>query len=173
MILTYKGKTPKIGKNVFIAANTIIVGDVEIMDGANIWYGTVIRGDTSYIKIGRNTNIQDNCTVHTESGQPTIIGDHVTVGHNAVVHGCTIENRCMIGIGAVVLNNARVKSGSIIAAGSVVTVKQELGPDILAAGIPAAIKKELSEADHQLIDRPVQKYLKLAAEHAAIKPPAD
>ncbi|MFC1798662.1 gamma carbonic anhydrase family protein [Thermodesulfobacteriota bacterium] len=171
MILEYMGKRPKIGNKVFIAASAIIVGDVEIMDGANIWYGTVIRGDTSYVKIGHNTNIQDNCTVHTESGNPTIIGDNVTVGHNAVVHGCTIDNRCMIGIGAIILNQAHVKSGSIIAAGSVVTVRQQLGPGILAAGIPAVRKKELSTADYTLIDRPVQKYLKLAAEHASTKPP--
>ena len=168
MILAYNDKTPRIGKNVFIAPTATIIGDVEIKDGANIWYGTVLRGDTSYIRIGCNTNIQDNCTVHTHSGQPALIGDNVTIGHNAVVHGCTIEDNTLIGIGAVVLNAARVKSGSIIAAGSVVKERQEIGPNNLAAGTPARIKKTLTASTLDLITKPVENYLKLAREHASL-----
>lgn len=167
MILEYNNRKPKIGKNVFIAPTATIIGDVEIMDGANIWYGTVLRGDTSRIRVGRNTNIQDNCTVHTEGNHPALIGDNVTIGHNAVVHGCTVEDESMIGIGAVILNGAYIRTGSIVAAGSVVTEGQEIGPHVLAAGTPAKIKKELSASSNERITRPVKNYLRLASEHAA------
>ncbi|UCG05442.1 MAG: gamma carbonic anhydrase family protein [Desulfobacterales bacterium] len=111
MILKYKDKKPVIGQNVFIAPTATIIGDVEIKDGASIWYGVVIRGDADKIRIGRNTNIQDNCTIHTDEGLPAIIGNRVSVGHNAVIHGCSIEDECLIGIHAVVLNGAKVMSG--------------------------------------------------------------
>ena len=91
MILEYKGQKPKIGKNVFIAPTATVVGDVEIKDGASIWFGTVLRGDRAAVSVGENSNIQDNCTVHADPGKPAIIGDNVSVGHNAVIHACTIE----------------------------------------------------------------------------------
>lgn len=165
MIVSFNGKTPKIGKDVFIAPTATIIGDVEIEDGANIWYGTVVRGDSSYIRIGKNTNIQDNSTVHTDKGGPTIIGKDVTVGHNAVIHGCTVEDRCLIGIGAIVLGKARVKAGTIVAAGSLVRRGQELGPGQLVAGNPAAFKRNLSDADNEMIEAPVRRYLRYAKEH--------
>ena len=91
MIIEFKGKRPQIGKDVFIAPNAVVIGDVVIGDSSSIWFNTVVRGDSDAIRIGRNTNIQDNCTIHIDEGKPTIIGDNVTVDHNAVVHGCTIE----------------------------------------------------------------------------------
>ena len=127
MIVAYEGKTPKIGNNVFIAPTATIIGDVTIDDNASIWYGTVVRGDMEPITIGRNTNIQDNCTVHTDYGHPTIIGGNVSVGHNAVVHGCTIEKNCLIAINAVVLSGAYMAEGAILAAGSVLREKDKLG----------------------------------------------
>ena len=165
MILSFDGITPKIGKNVFIAPTATIVGDVEIGDGASIWYGTVVRGDSSYIRIGKNTNIQDNCTVHPDTGGPTFIGDDVTVGHNAVIHGCTVENRCLIGIGAIVLGKARVKEGSIVAAGSLIKRGQEIGPGQLVVGSPAVFKRDLSDSDSELLDGPVRRYLRFARAH--------
>jgi carbonic anhydrase/acetyltransferase-like protein (isoleucine patch superfamily) len=168
MIIEYKDKHPKIDKNVFIAPTATVIGDVEITEGANIWYGTVLRGDTSFIRIGRNTNIQDNSTVHTDGNNPVIIGDDVTIGHNAVIHGCTIENRSLIGIGAVVLSAALIKTGSIVAAGSVVKEGQIVGPNNLVAGTPASFKKILSETDDAVFDRPVKNYLKLAHEHNTV-----
>ncbi len=143
MIIGFNGKTPKIGKNVFIAPTATIIGDVEIQDNSSIWYGAVLRGDTEAIKVGRNTNIQDNCTVHADPGWPAIIGDRVTVGHNAVVHGCTVEDDSLIGINAVVLNGVRIGSGAIIGAGAVVKERQVIGPYQLAMGVPAAVKKDL------------------------------
>ncbi|MGD8241313.1 MAG: gamma carbonic anhydrase family protein, partial [Desulfobacterales bacterium] len=139
MIEAFKGVRPKIGANVFIAPTAVVIGDVEIMEGASVWYGSVLRGDLAPIRIGRNTNIQDNCTIHVDPGQPALIGESVVMGHNAVVHGCTIEDDSLIGINAVVLNGARIRSGSIVAAGAVVLEKQSIGPLELAAGIPAKV----------------------------------
>lgn len=167
MILKYKDKKPKIEQNVFIAPTAAVIGDVQIDEGANIWYGTVVRGDTSYIKVGKRSNIQDNCTVHTDGDNPVIIGSHVTVGHNAVIHGCTIEDRSLIGIGAVVLSGAVVKTGSIVAAGAVVKEGQVVGPHDLVTGTPASFKKKLSADDTETFDRPVNNYLQLAREHHA------
>ncbi len=168
MIIEYKGIKPKIGTNVFVAPTAMVVGDVEIKDNASIWYGTVIRGDRAPIVIGRNTNIQDNCTVHTDAGSPAVIGDNVTIGHNAVVHGCVLEDRCLIGISAVVLSGAVVKEGSIVAAGSVVIEEQQIGPYHLAAGVPAKTKKILEKKPVEDLPRSVKNYLKLAVDHMEI-----
>ncbi|MEA1949644.1 MAG: gamma carbonic anhydrase family protein [Thermodesulfobacteriota bacterium] len=169
MIFNYKGHKPKIGKNVFIAPTATVIGDVEIKDNASIWYGTVLRGDMAPIIVGKSTNIQDNCTLHTDFDRPAIIGDYVTVGHNAVVHGCIIENYCLIGINAVVLSNASIKTGSVVAAGSVVKHGQVVGPYHLVAGTPASIKKKLSETEMGKRKKTAEHYIKLAVEHKAIK----
>ena len=168
MLLTFKDKTPRIGVNVFIAPNAMIIGDVEIGDNTGIWFGAVIRGDLAPIRIGADSNIQDNCTVHTEVDIPTIIGDNVTVGHNAVIHSCTIENNCLIGIGAIVMDSSVVKSGSIVAAGAVVKYGQQVGPDCLVAGVPASVKKTLPANAADLMQRPSQIYCDLAAEYRQI-----
>ncbi len=165
MILDYKGKQPKIGKNVFIAPTAVIIGNVKIMDNANIWYGTVVRGDRDTITIGSNTNIQDNCTVHIDPGYPVVIGHDVTVAHHAVIHGCTIEDLSLIGIGAIVLNGAVIKEGSVVGSGAVVREGQVVGPYHLVAGVPASLKKELDESIIKKNLRSSRNYIKLAAEH--------
>jgi carbonic anhydrase/acetyltransferase-like protein (isoleucine patch superfamily) len=165
MILAYKDKKPVMGQNVFVAPTAMIIGDVEVQDGASIWYGVVIRGDQANIRIGKNTNIQDNCTVHVDDGLPAIIGDNVSVGHNAVIHGCRIEDECLIAINAVVLSGAIVRSGSVVAAGSVVTAGQEVGPHHLVAGIPAKFKKTLSETPNEIIQKPVRDYHELSKQY--------
>ena len=165
MILDYKGKQPKIGKNVFIAPTAVIIGNVKIMDNANIWYGTVVRGDRDTITIGMNTNIQDNCTVHIDPGYPVVIGHDVTVAHHAVIHGCTIEDLSLIGIGAIVLNGAVIKEGSVVGSGAVVREGQVVGPYHLVAGVPASLKKELDESIIEKNLRSSRNYIKLAAEH--------
>lgn len=144
MILPYGEHVPHIHPTVFMAPTAVIIGDVEIEEGASIWFGAVLRGDMAPIRIGAGTNIQDNCTLHTDIDTPVSIGTGVTVGHNAVVHGCTIEAGCLVGMGALVLNRVRILSGSIIAAGSVVRQDSVIGPGQLAAGTPATIKKDLS-----------------------------
>ena len=165
MIMAYGGKVPKIGSNVFIAPTAAVIGDVEIADGASIWYGAVIRGDLAPIRIGPDTNIQDNCTIHVDGGQPAVIGASVVVGHNAVVHGCTIEDHCLIGINAVILNGAHIRRGSVVAAGAVVLEGQEVGPLELAAGMPAHVRKQLPSEMTQKIRHDAEIYLDLAREH--------
>lgn len=144
MILPYGAQVPRIHSTVFVAPTAVVIGDVEIEEGASVWFGAVLRGDLAPIRIGAGTNIQDNCTLHTDIDTPLFIGAGVTVGHNAVVHGCTIEADCLIGMGALVLNRAKVLKDSIVAAGSVVRQDYAIGPGQLAAGTPATIKKTLS-----------------------------
>lgn len=165
MILAYKGINPQIGHNVFIAPTAVVIGNVRIGDNSSIWYGTVLRGDRDGITIGQNTNIQDNCTVHTDPGKPVNIGNNVSVGHNAVVHGCTLEDNSLVGINATVLNMAVIKSGSIVGSGAVVKQGQSIGPLQLAAGVPATVKKQLTEADVEGIVQTSRTYMLLSQEH--------
>lgn len=165
MILPYKDKRPIIAPDVFIAPNATIIGDVEIASGASIWYGTVLRGDLAPIRIGAQTNVQDNCTIHTDLDKPALIGDHVTVGHNAVVHGCNVENSCLIGMNAVILSGAHLKTGTVIAAGAVVKEGQTAGPFQLLAGMPAVLKKTFTEEIIEVLDLSVDEYLELAKDH--------
>ncbi len=161
----YLDREPKIGKDVFIAPGAVVLGDVEIGDGSSIWYGAVVRGDQAKIRIGSNTNIQDNCTLHADPPSPLTIGDNVTVGHNAVLHGCTIEDDCLIGIGSIILNDAHIKAGSIVASGTVVKEGQVVGPKQLVAGIPAVVKKELGAADVEKNRDNARTYCLLAQKH--------
>lgn len=171
MIREYRGHRPKIGNNVFIAPTAVVIGKVVIGDNASIWYGTVIRGDRDRITIGENVNIQDNCTVHTDPGMPVVIGSGVSVGHAAVVHGCTIEKNSLIGIQAVVLNGAVIREGSVVGSGAVVREGQQVGPFHLVAGVPATLKKELDESILRKNAGTVETYRKLASEHRKIHSP--
>jgi carbonic anhydrase/acetyltransferase-like protein (isoleucine patch superfamily) len=168
MITAYKGIQPDIHAQAFIAEGVVIIGNVKIKQHASVWYGTVVRGDIEPIVIGENTNIQDNCTLHTEYDFPLVIGRNVSVGHNAVVHGCTVEDDCLIGIGAIVLNGAHVKRGSVVAAGSVVREGQVVGPYQMVAGAPARVKRELDEESLRPFLQPAKNYLKHAAGHREI-----
>lgn len=144
LIKELKGHTPKIGKDCFLAETATLIGEVEIGDNCSIWYSAVLRGDVHYIKVGNNTNIQDNATVHaTYKKSPTNIGNNVTIAHGAIVHGCTINDNVMIGMNAVVLDNAVVNSNTIIAAGSVVTKGTIVESGCVYAGIPAKKIKEI------------------------------
>lgn len=165
VILEYKGNRPRIGHNVFIAPTAVVIGKVSIGNNASIWFGTVIRGDRDTITIGDNTNIQDNCTVHTDPGKPVHIGGGVSIGHAAVIHGCTIENDCLIGIKAAVLNKAVIRRGSIVASGAVVREGQEVGPFQLVAGVPAEVKKGLDDKTLNNIRETVEIYTRLAGEY--------
>jgi len=139
------GKSPIYGNNCFFADNAAIIGDVEMGNDCSIWFGAVLRGDVHYIKLGNNVNIQDNATIHaTYKKSPTNIGDNVSIAHNAVVHGCTIKDNVLIGMGAVVLDNAVIESNSIVAAGSVVTKGTHVESGSVYAGSPAKKIKEIS-----------------------------
>ena len=154
-----RGFTPKIGKNCFIAENAVIIGDVTIGDDCSIWYGVVLRGDVNTIRIGNRVNIQDNASVHTlYQRSVTIIGDDVSVGHNAVVHGAKVGNNVLVGMGAILMDNAEIADGSIIAAGAVVLTGEKLEPGVYA-GVPAKKVKEGSEAVTAAAHKNAQGYM--------------
>ena len=165
MILEYNGKRPRIGKRVFIAPTAVIIGDVEIGDGASIWFGAVLRGDEGRIVIGSETNIQDNAVLHTTPDHPTILADRVTIGHGALLEGCTIEEGAVIGMGAVVLHEAVVGAQAMIGAGSVVTQRAQIPPRQLAAGSPAEVKKEISGTALRSIEDSAAHYCELSARY--------
>ena len=173
MILEFNGIRPRIGQNVFIAPTAVVIGDVSIGHNASIWFGTVVRGDRDAITIGEGTNIQDNCTVHTDPGKPVRIGHGVSVGHAAVVHGCTVENDCLIGIKAVVLNGAVIRQGSIVASGAVVREGQEVGPFHLVAGVPAEVKRSLDDRSLEKIRGTVKTYKRLAGGYMGAESPKE
>ena len=159
IIRELRGFTPKIGKNCFIAENAVIIGDVTIGDDCSIWYGVVLRGDVNTIRIGNRVNIQDNASVHTlYQRSVTIIGDDVSVGHNAVVHGAKVGNDVLVGMGAVLMDNAEIADGSIIAAGAVVLSNEKLEPGVYA-GVPAKKVKEGSEAITAAAHKNAQGYM--------------
>jgi carbonic anhydrase/acetyltransferase-like protein (isoleucine patch superfamily) len=172
MIISYNGKQPQIDAHTFVAPTAVIIGDVRIRKGASIWYGVVLRGDMEPIVIGENTNIQDNCTVHTDYGHPTVIGSNVSVGHNAVIHGCNIAADTLIGIGAVILSGSSIEKGSVVAAGSVVSEGQKIDPGQLVAGTPARVKRVLTDEDRKRFSKTVENYKKLGHEHGKLFKPA-
>jgi carbonic anhydrase/acetyltransferase-like protein (isoleucine patch superfamily) len=144
-IVELGGIAPTIGEDVFLAPTAVLVGDVRIGDRANIWFGTVLRGDVSHIEIGAGCSIQDTAVIHCAADLPTVIGRNVVVGHGAMLEGCTVEEGALIGMGAIVLQHATVGAGAMVAAGAVVAERQQIAPKALAGGIPARIiKKELS-----------------------------
>ncbi len=148
MKLTYNGKFPEVHESAYVAGNAVVVGDVVIGAGSSVWFNAVVRGDENYIKIGSRTNVQDSCILHvTHKTHPLFLGDDITIGHGAIVHGCRIKNVCLIGIGAVVLDGAVVGEQSIVAAGSVVKEGMIVPPRTLVAGVPAVVKRELTQED--------------------------
>jgi len=152
MILSLAGRSPRIPASAFVAASADVIGDVEIGENSSVWFQSVLRGDIEPIRIGANSNIQDGTIVHTMVSWPVVVGDWVTVGHRAVLHGCTIESHCLIGMGAVILNNVRVGEGSIVAAGALVPENTAIPPASLYAGVPARLKRQLTDADRGFID---------------------
>jgi len=145
VILPVKGIQPEFGKDCFIAPNATIVGDVKMGDGCSVWFNAVVRGDVNSIRIGNKVNIQDGAVIHcTYEKTKTIIGDNVSIGHNAIVHGCTVEDNVLIGMGAIVMDNARIGSNTIIAAGAVVLEGTQVEPGTIYAGVPAKKVKEIS-----------------------------
>jgi carbonic anhydrase/acetyltransferase-like protein (isoleucine patch superfamily) len=144
----YRGQLPRVHPTAFIDASAQVIGDVEIGEESSVWMCAVIRGDVHWIRVGRRTSIQDGTVVHAMTGtHPTSIGDNVTVGHAAVIHGCTIENLCLIGMGAILLNGARVGAGSVVAAGTLLTENMNVPPKSLVMGNPGKVKRLLTQAE--------------------------
>ncbi|QLE01482.1 gamma carbonic anhydrase family protein [Galbibacter sp. BG1] len=140
------GKHPSFGKDIFLAENATVVGDVEMGDYCSVWFNAVVRGDVHYIKIGNKVNIQDGAVIHcTYKKYPTTIGNNVSIGHNAIVHGCTIQDNVLIGMGSIVMDNCVVESNAIIAAGAVVTQNTRVESGAIYAGVPAKKVKDISE----------------------------
>ncbi|MHB8232858.1 MAG: gamma carbonic anhydrase family protein [bacterium] len=161
IIESYLGKYPKIDETAYLCENVVIIGDVEIGTGSSIWFGSVVRGDVNYIRIGSYTNVQDNSVLHVQHDTgPLIIGNGVTIGHNANLHGCEIGDNCLIGIGAIVLTGARVGKNCIIAAGAVVKENFIVPDGSLVAGIPGVIKKSLGNKEIASIKESADNYIK-------------
>ncbi|MBK1990781.1 gamma carbonic anhydrase family protein [Sphaerospermopsis aphanizomenoides BCCUSP55] len=156
--------SPDFSQAAFIAPNAVVVGSVNIAAGASLWYGAVVRGDVERIEIGECTNIQDGAILHGDPGLPTILEDHVTIGHRAVVHSAHIERGSLIGIGAIILNKVRIGHSSIIGAGAVVT--KDIPPCSLVVGIPAKVVRQLTETEAAELIEHAEKYKKLALVHA-------
>lgn len=152
--------TPRIDSSARIFEGAVVIGDVEIGAQSGIWYGTVVRGDVHSIRIGKRTNIQDLSMVHVtgETG-PTHIGDDVTIGHKAMLHGCRIQDRVLVGMGAIILDNAVIGSDSFVAAGSLVPSRMEVPPGVLVMGSPARVKRELTEKEKKGILESAEHYV--------------
>ncbi len=145
-----------------------MIGDVTLQAGASVWYGAVLRGDVERISVGARSNIQDNCTLHADPGFPVTIGERVSVGHNAVVHGATVEDDCLIGMGATVLNGAVIGAGSLVAAQALVPQGMRVPPGSLVAGVPAKVRRELTEEERQGVTLNGTHYAELAKAHQEI-----
>ncbi len=151
---------PKLGKNVFLASGVKIIGNVEIGSESSVWYNSVIRGDVHYIKIGTQTNIQDCSMLHVTNGKyPLNIGNKVTIGHSVKLHGCTLEDLCLIGIGAIILDGAVVRENAMVAAGSVIKPNFTVPFGKLAAGVPAKIIRDLTEEEIADFERSAERYV--------------
>ncbi|MFJ3105179.1 gamma carbonic anhydrase family protein [Streptomyces sp. NPDC086835] len=159
------GKEPDVDPEAFAAPTSVVMGDVTVAAGASVWYQTVLRGDCGPIVIGAGSNIQDNCTVHSDPGFPVTVGERVSVGHNAILHGCTVEDDVLVGMGATVLNGAHIGSGSLIAAQALVPQGMQVPPGSLVAGVPAKVRRELTREEQDGIKLNAAVYVDLAAQH--------
>ena len=154
------------GVPLFVAGNATVIGDVTVGKQVGIWFGAVIRADKDRIVIGDRSNIQDNCVVHTSKGFPVIIGNDVSVGHGAILHGCTIGSRVLVGMGAIIINGAKVGDGSIIGAGAVITEGKDIPPNSVVIGVPGKIVKQVDQVQQQHILNNAVSYVELAREYA-------
>jgi carbonic anhydrase/acetyltransferase-like protein (isoleucine patch superfamily) len=167
MLRPFKGVVPRIDASAYVDASAQVIGDVEVGPESSIWMNVVVRGDVNRIRIGARTNIQDLTLVHVmRETHPTTIGDAVTVGHSAVVHGCTIEDRCLIGMGAILLNGCRVGTGSIIAAGALVPEGMAVPPGSMVMGVPARVRRPLTSAEDASIVWYADNYVRYRLDYA-------
>ena len=160
MVLSFKDKTPQIDSSVYIAQSAMVVGNVVIDEESSVWFNAVVRGDVNYIRIGKRTNIQDGCVLHVAREKyPLIMGDEVTVGHNATLHACTIASRCLIGMSAVVMDGSEIGENCIIGAGALVTPRTVIASGNMAVGSPAKIKRKLTDDEIQSISDSASHYV--------------
>jgi len=157
-LIELDGVAPRIADDAFIAETAVLIGDVVVEAAASVWFGAVLRGDNSQIRVGAGSCVQDNCVIHCAKDLPTLIGENVTVGHMAMLEGCVIGDGALIGMGAIVLQRASVGVRSLIAAGAVVGEGMEIPPGVLAAGIPAVVKKELAGSSQRWVETAALEY---------------
>jgi carbonic anhydrase/acetyltransferase-like protein (isoleucine patch superfamily) len=164
MIKIFQNKQPQLGEDAYVSENAMVIGDVTLGDEVNIWFGAVLRGDMHYIKIGNRTNIQDNSVVHVTTGvSPTNIGNGVTVGHGAIIHGCTIEDDCLIGMGAILMDDAIIGAGSLIGAGALIPPNMKIPKNSLVVGSPGKVVRQVKEFEREMILGRPQEYIDLAS----------
>lgn len=168
MFLPFEGVDPAVSADAWVAPNATVIGRATLESGSSVFYGAVVRADMDTVLLGRGSNLQDNVVVHTDYGFPTVVGVGVSVGHGAVVHGCTVEDDCLIGMHATVLNGARIGSGSLVAAGTVVLEGTVIPPRSLVAGVPGRVRRELSDAEFDRVVANAEIYRNLAAAHRTV-----
>ncbi|GAA2968903.1 MULTISPECIES: gamma carbonic anhydrase family protein [Microbacterium] len=157
-VLSVGGSTPVIDDSAFLAAGARVIGDVRLGPESSVWYNAVLRGDSASITVGAGSNLQDNVSVHVDAGSPVVIGENVSVGHNAVVHGCTVEDGCLIGMGSVILSGAVIGAGSLVAGGALVLGGTIVPPGSMVAGVPAKVRRELTDEEKLGILRNAEVY---------------
>jgi len=166
MIKKFRGKCPIIPDSCYISESVDLIGDVTLGENVSLWFGTVVRGDMHHITIGNRSNIQDNSVIHvTTDISPTRIGDEVTVGHNAIIHGATIEDRCLIGMGSIIMDDVVVGEGSIVGAGAVVPPNMIIPPRSLVVGLPAKIVRQTTDEELEMIIERAQHYIDFSQEY--------
>lgn len=158
-IIPFKDKSPNVGKELFLAPDAWLIGDVTIGDSVSIFFGVVLRGDINPIKVGSGSNIQEHATLHTSWGLgPCVVGSHVTVGHGAILHGCTVEDHCIIGMGSTILDNAVIGTNSLVGANALVTMNTVIPPRSLVVGSPAKVVRQLTDKELDEIRRSAKSY---------------
>ena len=168
-IIGFNGKMPRVDKSAFVAHNATVVGDVAIGRNSSVWFGAVLRGDIHYIRIGKNTSVQDNSVLHgTVDLYPTIVGDNVSIGHSALVHGCIIGSNCIIGMGAIILEGAEIGDWCVVGAGAVVPEGMKIPSCSIAMGIPAKITRKTTEEHRKRITRNWKSYVELKNDYVRV-----
>lgn len=171
-LFPYRGKRPKVAPDAWIAPTACLIGDVTVESGASVWFNATVRGDTSYVRIGAGTCVQDNSVVHTDPGVPTIVGSHVTIGHGAIVHSSVVEDRALIGTASVLIGRNRVGRESIIGGGAVLPEGMEVPERKLVLGVPAKVVRDIGPADAHWTGGAAEHYTELAAEYRSELPQA-
>jgi carbonic anhydrase/acetyltransferase-like protein (isoleucine patch superfamily) len=167
MLVPFGGNSPSVDPTAFVAPNATLIGRVTLAENSSVFYGSVLRADTDSITIGAGSNVQDNVSMHTDNGLQLIVGSGVSIGHGAVIHGCVIEDDCLIGMSATILNRAVVGAGSLVAAGAVILEDTVIPPGSLVAGVPAKVRRELTAEEREGLKLNAAHYRELAAAHRA------
>lgn len=165
MLTPYKNKTPDISPYAYILDNVTVIGDVHVGNFSSVWYGSVLRGDVNRITVGKYSNIQDGCVVHVNDDTDTFIGDYVTIGHRAIIHGCHIGDYVLVGMGSVIMDGVKIGDNVIIGAGTLITIGKEIPPNTMVYGSPANVVRELTKKEIDSIKESALKYARLASDH--------